>query len=432
MIKHQSKSVFHIWIRSFTVMLGILLLTACAPGKKLNRTQSKPILLKAEHVFDGHNLLTNTAVLIKDGVIDNIGPFETINTDENTNVIDLGNATLLPGFIELHAHLTYKNIPATTVLEHGITTLRDLGGPVHQPKGGVGTLRVLTSGPIITAPEGYPIPVLGNHNIAIPVSTEQQARDAVKDLVSKGAVIIKIALEPGGEAGAPWSNSHQHGHQMAQHSTHSSHQTDHHSSHHHKKVESNSSGHWPLLSENIVKAIVDEAHQHQRKVSAHIGETRGARIAINAGVDEWSHIPCDAIPYPLLKKAVEQQVSFVSTLDTLSKCSGIKHNMTTLQALGARFYYGAEIAHPDIPRGIDAQEMNYLKQYTAADSIDILRMVTSTAGKYLNYPLLGTLKKNAPADIIAVKQNPIDNFKSLEYPDLVISGGKVVINRFNQ
>ena len=76
---------------------------------------------------------------------------------------------------------------------------------------------------------------------------------------------------------------------------------------------------WPLLSEEIVTAIVDEAHQHDRKVTAHIAETTGAQIAINAGVDEWAHIPCDPIPEPLLKQAVSQNVKIISTIDTLSK-----------------------------------------------------------------------------------------------------------------
>ena len=129
----------------------------------------------------------------------------------NAKVIDLGDATILPGFIELHAHLTFQNVPAATVLKHGITTIRDLGGPVHKPYGGDGSLRVLTSGPIITAPGGYPIPSLGETNIAKAVATEKEARATVRDLINKGAVVIKVALEPGGEAGAPWSSSHGHG-----------------------------------------------------------------------------------------------------------------------------------------------------------------------------------------------------------------------------
>ncbi|MDO8334805.1 MAG: amidohydrolase family protein [Nitrosomonas sp.] len=313
----------------------------------------KPILLHAARVFDGNNIRTNTSVLVMNGQIAQIGTRESFKTI-NALVIDLGNATILPGFIELHAHLSFQNIPADTVLKHGITTIRDLGGPVHKPYGGKGSLRVLTSGPIITAPDGYPIPNFGATGIATAVSTEEEAREAVRIHIRGGAVVIKVALEPGGEAGAPWSSGHSHGHHKHQNAM----QPD----HGHKPVHNALSPKqaWPLLPENIVKAIVDEAHKHDRKVTAHIAETRGAEIAINAGVDEWAHIPCDIVPESLLKKAVARNVKIVTTLDTLARCSGVSRNASVLASLGAEFLYGAEIAHPDIPLGIDAQELIYM------------------------------------------------------------------------
>jgi imidazolonepropionase-like amidohydrolase len=50
----------------------------------------------------------------------------------------------------------------------------------------------------------------------------------------------------------------------------------------------------------------------------------------------------------------------------------------------------------------------------------------------LNIPLLGTLQAGAPADLIAVRGDVMQNFKPLEYPDLVISGGKIAVNYFNK
>jgi imidazolonepropionase-like amidohydrolase len=367
------------------------------------------LLLHAAHVFDGNEMRTHTSVLISNGKvaqIDNRAAFK----DSTANVIDLGDATILAGFIELHAHLGFQHIPADIVLRHGITTLRDVGGAVHPPYGGDGSLRVLTSGQIITAPDGYPIPQLGADNIAIPVATEAQARQTVRDLINGGAVIIKIALEVGNEIGAPWTSGHHHAH-----------------AEHEKPPRA-----MPLLSEAIVKAIVDEAHQHKRKVTAHLAESTGATRAINAGVDEWAHIPCDVIPEPLLKKAVAQQVKIVTTFDTLSKCSGAAHNAHSWAALGGEFLYGAEIAHPDIPWGIDAQELNLMMHLANMKPLDVLRTVTSKAGQYLNIPLLGTLQAGAPADLIAVRGDVMQNFKPLEYPDLVISGGKIIVNYFDK
>ncbi|MDD1607462.1 MAG: amidohydrolase family protein, partial [Methylococcaceae bacterium] len=262
-------------------------------------------------------------------------------------------------------------------------------------------------------PNGYPIPNMGAENIAIAVATETQARQTVRDLIKGGAVIIKVALEPGNETGAPWTSGHHHAH--LPHAEHG------------KQPQA-----MPLLSEAIVKAIVNEAHQHGRKVTAHLAESNGVKLAINAGIDEWAHIPCNPIPEALLKKAVKQKVKIVTTLDTLSKCSDVAHNAHTWAALGGEFLYGAEIAHPDIPWGIDAQELNLMMHLANLSPLEVLHTATAKAGQYLNIPLLGTLQRGAPADLIAVRGDPMQNFKVLEYPDLVISGGKIVVNYFEK
>jgi hypothetical protein len=418
-----------------------LIPAALASSPLAAQETDEAILLHAARVFDGNSVRTNTSVLVMNGKIAQIGPRESFKSD-HANVIDLGEATVLPGFIELHAHLAYQHVPPGTVLKHGITTIRDVGGPLHKPHGGDGSLRVLTSGPILTAPGGYPISILGNDaNIAVAISTEKEARATVRDLISRGAVVIKIALEPGGEAGAPWSSGHGHGSGHGHSHGHGSSQghgdphaqmaATHGHTHHQPVHDTSPSKHtWPLLPVNIVKAIVDEAHKNNRKVTAHIAEERGARIAVDASVDEWAHMPCDIISESLLKKAVAQNVKIVGTLDTLSKCSGVAANASTWTASGGELLYGAEIAHPDIPWGIDAQELTYMMQMAKMDLIDILRAATAKAGQHLDLPLLGTLQQGAPADIIAVRGDPGRSLKILEHPDLVISGGKIVVNNF--
>jgi hypothetical protein len=392
--------------------LPIVLLTLTSCASTQHKPDANSVLLHAARVFDGNIMQTDISVLVENGKIARIGSRESFQSGA-TQEFDLGDATLLPGFIELHAHLDFQHVPAETVLKHGITTLRDVGGPLHRPYGGDGSLRVLTSGPIITAPNGYPIPELGADNIAVAVATEQQARETVRTLVNGGAAVIKIALEPGGEDGAPWNSGHHHA--GAAHNEH-------------KNRSTNKT--WPLLPEPIVKAIVDEAHKLGRKVTAHLSETQGVQIAVNAGVDEWAHLPCGIIPLDLLKKAVERNVTVVTTLDTLSKCRGVADNAQALAALGGELLYGAEIAHPDIPWGIDAQELIAMTNLTGKPPLEILRSATSKPGRYLNIPLLGTLQSGAPADLIAVKGDPTHGLKTLEYPDLVMSGGKTVFNNF--
>jgi imidazolonepropionase-like amidohydrolase len=449
----------------------------CAPGAFAAGAGDGAILFHAARVFDGDEIRNGVSVLVDDGKVVRVDERAAFAGVEAARVIDLGNATLLPGFIELHAHLAFQNVPHEVVLRHGVTTVRDLGGPLHPPRGGDGRLRVLTSGPIITVPGGYPINVFGPNDIARAVSTEEEARAAVRDLVEGGAAVIKIALEPGGEAGAPWAGGHghhgaddthaspapavhasAHGHGHATGRTHE-HGTSHvpaaavehpesaptdadRSAHGHVHGQARGNAHdgiaapahgdaWPMLTTALVRAIVDEAHRHHRKVSAHIGDERGALIALQGGVDEWAHIPCARLPDGLLVGALRHKVTVVTTIDTLSRCDGIAANARGLGALGVELLYGAEIAHPDVPWGIDAQELMYMKQWAGMKTIDTLRSATARAGAHLGVPLLGTLRPGAPADLIAVRGNPLHALKTLEYPELVVSGGVVVVNGFD-
>lgn len=367
-------------------------------------------VISAERVFDGFDLHENAAVLIKGNKIFQVGTPNQLN-GLCSRKMKLGDATILPGFIESHAHVTFQRIPSDKVLKHGITTVRDTGGPLLKPMGGNGKLRILSVGPIIQAVDGYPLNLFGNHGtetsgghdkygtIGVAVATIEEAEKTVIDLVAGGSSMIKIALEPGEPPQTP----------------------------------------WPLLSLDIVKAIVTKAHALNRKVAVHVGENTGVELALDAGVDEWTHIPCAEIRDDLLHRAVEQNVTFVTTVDSLSGCAGIHANMHKLAHImshnpdsKSKFIYGSEIGHDNVPWGINAEEMILMLNLTSPDGIDfgdvlrVFRSATSEAGKYLNYPLLGTLMKDAPADIIAVRGNPFERFKLLEYPDLVISGGHII------
>ncbi len=397
------------------VLVALFVLVGCATTRSDHSTSGVSqgtVLICVDRVFDGYAFYGRSSVLIADGRIIRFDTPAVIN-DDAEKVIELGDATLFPGFIELHAHSSFANVPHDTLLRHGITTIRDLNGEIHQPYGGNGSLRVLTSGPSLTAPGGYPITIFGEDCPSIAVSTEAEARAAVAANVQGGAVIIKVVIEPGFEVGAPWSGGRNHSPVQEERDAH---------------VEL-----WPILSENIVGAIVDEAHRLDRKVIAHVGERRGVEIALNAGVDEWAHMPCDVIPVALLERAVQQDVKIITTMDTLARCSGTFQNAKVLASLGAEFLYGAEIAHQDIPRGIDAQELIYIMQMTRKPIDELLQMPTSRAGEYLGIPLLGTIQSDAPADLIAIPGSVMNrNIKALEYPEFVMSGGIVVMNNFER
>ncbi|MFU8788079.1 MAG: amidohydrolase family protein [Methylobacter sp.] len=379
-------------------------------------------VLTAARVFDGINFpQENKAVLIEGNKIAQVGAPEELSK-LCANRLDLGNATLLPGLIESHAHITFQNVLKNKVLEHGITTVQDTGGPLMAVEGGQGSLRLLSTGPIIQAAGGYPLNVFGGgeggyDKIGIPVTSTAEAETVVDNLVKGGATAIKIALEPGGEPGAPWMQPH--GDQPVPQTP------------------------WNLLPQDIVNAIVAKAHSHGKRVIAHVGENEGFKRALAGNVDEFAHTPCAAIDDALLQQAVQQGVTFVTTIDTLGSCvdghshQGIHSNVMSLANKGAKFIYGSEIGHDNVPWGINGEEFHMMLHLGSGESIDfsdvvnVFKAATSKAGERLGIAGLGTLTADAPADVIAVRGNPFERFKLLEYPDLVISGGRVIVNKFD-
>ena len=417
---------------------GISLYSYAHEGESENPTETDKLprlascrIVTADRLFDGFELHEGWGVLLQKEKVAQIGPVAALKK-RCARKNRLGNATILPGFIESHAHITFQDVPKMTVLRNGITTVQDTGGPLLSSSGGSGRLRLLGTGPIIQAPGGYPLNIFGGDGgldqIGYFVASADEAENLVQQLVDGGATAIKIALEPGGEPGAPWMMPHGDGPVPA--------------------------APWPMLSEDIVKAIVVKAHALNKRVIVHAGENVGFERALNAGVDEFAHMPCAAINPDLLQQAANTSgLILVTTIDTLSSCvkdgMGIHSNTAVLASKiadceaatpgkCAGVLYGSEIGHDNVPWGINGEEMHLMLHLTSgpsiefADVLNVFKAATSKAGENLGNPLWGTLSPNAPADLIAVKGNPFERFKLLENPDLVISGGRLIVNHFGE
>lgn len=134
--------------------------------------QNRCKIYTAARVFDGNTVHATPdmpmSVVINKGRIHSITPAADVTVTCKKNY-DLGDATILPGFIESHAHMGFQNVPADIVLNHGITTVRDVGGLITPPTGGKGALRLVNTGPIIQAAGGYPLNLFGGHGMVMKV-----------------------------------------------------------------------------------------------------------------------------------------------------------------------------------------------------------------------------------------------------------------------
>lgn len=332
------------------------------------------ILVTADRLFDGTELREPGAVLVRGDRIVAVGG-ELDARAERT--IALGDATILPGFVDLHVHAE------AGMLEGGVTTVRDLGSPLDalRPPGRSGRLRVLRAGPIVSVEGGYP-EIYWGPQVALNVSGGAGARDAVRMLAERGAAVVKISLDPGAEG-------------------------------------------WPMLGVGEVRAIVAEAHARGLAVTAHAQRPAGVARALAAGVDELAHAPCGATD-EMLQELAARQVEVVATLHVLRAGGGCLGVAERFVELGGWLLYGSDAGNPGIPAGIDLEELRLLRDAGLSPE-NVLAAATSRAGEQLGLAPLGTLAEGAPADLVGLRGDARELRDDLVPPLLVVAAGAVVV-----
>jgi imidazolonepropionase-like amidohydrolase len=361
-------------------------------------------------------------------------------------VIDLGDATLLPGFIDAHTHLTYpygenwyKDVldsmrqtvaerairaarEARRTLEAGFTTVRNVGagdaidvglrnaidaGVVEGP-------RMVTAGYSLGArgghcdETGFPYDFFGHETgIAQGIAAgADQFRDAVRIQHKYGASVIKVCATGGvlslGDA-----------------------------------VDT------PQLTQAEMDALVDEAHRLGLKAAAHAHGALGAKVAIRAGIDSIDHGSfLDEEAHRMMKErgtylvptvmAVEYTArrprNYPPEIAAKARAAGEAHAAALRRAvqMGVRIAFGTDAAVG--PHGQNAQEFALLTQHgmTAGQA---LRSAGAAAADLLGLGQeIGTLEAGKAADVVAVPGDVLADVKATERVFFVMKGGQVYRN----
>ncbi|MGI9625491.1 MAG: amidohydrolase family protein [Longimicrobiales bacterium] len=178
------------------LLVSVLSAGSCAPE---GEAASAPIL-DADYAFTGVNVipmadesvLENQTVVVKDGVIAQVGPADAVQVAEGTELIDGAGHYLMPGLSEMHAHVPPQLDPPREVLEdimflyiaNGITTIRGMLGAPYQ----IGLADELESGSMV-GPTFYPAAPSLNGNTATDSETTAQL---VRDHKAAGYDLLKI------------------------------------------------------------------------------------------------------------------------------------------------------------------------------------------------------------------------------------------------
>lgn len=372
--------------------------------------------------------IDRAVLLVQDDRIIGIGP--DLPIPPGASVVDLGDATVLPGLIDAHTHLLLRFEPdfgneeanlivslttaepanrvllgaamAREMLEAGFTTVRDLGNSGRNGdvalrdairRGWVRGPRMVVSTRAIGPPGGQfsKLASLGRALASeeyVEVTGADAARRAVREAVFDGADVIKVIVDGAGAVS---------------------------------------------LSLTELEAIVDEAHRARRKVAVHAVTADAIRTAVLAGVDSIEH--GYGATDDLLRAMAEKNIFLVPTdfppdAGPEEEVAAERKRLKQALALGVPIAGGSDIYYrqPDRTRGESAKRMVHAYAATGMTPAQILRSVTIDAARLLGVDQeVGTLEVGKYADLLAVDGDPLTDIRALEQVRTVMKGGVTIM-----
>jgi imidazolonepropionase-like amidohydrolase len=336
----------------------------------------------------GADPLPDAALVIQDNRIVAVGPRAEVSLPPGAQIIDLPHATILPGFINTHVHNAYVARNLRTWAQAGVTTVRDLGHSLGRRyfsirdrlRADPRNARLIAAGPLVTVPGGYPI--AGNDFPSLTVTSPEDARIKIEQLIDDGADVIKITL---------------------------------------------TSGHAPSLSPEEAAAIVDTAHQRGIPVTAHATTAEDLLRALDAGVDDVAHMAVDRVANKVIRRMVGAGVSWVPTFEPLENRG--QTNLRRFIAAGGRVALGNDGGYlTGIEVGLPMREIQALHDAGLTPMQIILAATRDAAYVCRRADVLGTLQVGKLADILVVNGDPLRNLDALQDVQLVIHDGVIIRN----
>ncbi len=420
-------------IRLFT-NLSLLMSILLAAQTMANEVQ----ILKAKQYLDVENgkLIQPAVLVIKAGVITQINPKML---PDQAKIIELGDKTLMPGFMDMHSHLTldYFNgdhwttapvmeTPADwalhgvvfgkKMLQAGFTTVRDAGAFPGFPD--VALMKAIDAG-VIDGPSMFPaghyISITGGHCDITgfapgiqEIGPKQGIADgkaeilkAIRYQAKHGVKVIKVCATAG-----VFSKGNSPGAQQ--------------------------------YSDEELKVIVEESNRHGLKVMAHAHGSEGIMAAVKAGVASIEH--GSMLTPDIIKEMKKRGTFYIPTIHlndvplppntpvwTREKNNYLKpfveNSFKMAVEHGINIALGSDagvMAHEDARYEFKAMVKRGMTQLQA------IQAATVNSAKLLGISDRGVIKTSKRADIVAVDGNPLKDITLLEQVSFVMKGGKVI------
>lgn len=388
-------------------------------------------ILKAATLIDGTGRppLINPAIVINNGRIQQIKPWDnaSFKTEaKQAQLLDLDQLTLLPGFIDVHLHLTANPASADfydsgqsneaillrgvgnaqAALRAGVTTVCDCGAKndiIFALRDAIqaGTLagpRIVASGYTLTIPNGH------GHFFGLPVQGVEAVRRAVRAQIEAGADLIKVMATGGGGDGPGRS----------------------------------------YYSVAELAAITEEAGRFGKRVTAHCHGLAGIKNCVEAGLTRIEHCSFYGDNGPefdedVANVIVEKGIYICPTnaIDYRRIQAGgqgapraeLNTNWRRLLALGATFAAGSDAGVTDMFYDDYALILELMVTELGMPPLQAIQAGTKIAAETLGLQdEIGTIEAGKQADLVAVSGNPLEDITTLRQVALVMRKGEVVWN----
>lgn len=434
----------------------VLLISLCTTGiPQVQRGQITPdppigkgvVVLKAARLIDGTGsaAVSNAVVVVTDNRITAVGTAASVAIPANANVMDLGNVTLLPGFIDAHTHLIGRVLGdpagdaasvrdfesfaailsvanARNTLMAGFTSVRNVGASGRFDDMAIRKAinEGWTPGPRMQT-AGHSLGIRGGHcdengfrpGLKDPGIEEgiadgpDQIRAAVRYQIKYGADVIKTCATGG------------------------------------VLSEGDAVGATQYTYEEL-KAMVDEATKLERKVAAHAHGTEGIKIAVRAGVSSIEHGSfLDDEGAKLMKEHGTYLVPTLSAAEAVERAAknGVLKGLRAEKALAAaasvrraiRLAVSTKVLIAlgtdagVVPHGTNGHEFELMVEWGGMSAMDSIVAGTLNGAKLLGWDKnLGSLQAGKWADIVAVSGDPLSEIKAMQNVTFVMKNGVVV------
>jgi len=412
---------------------------ASAPGKFL-APSTQLIAVRAGRMYDSRSgtLAANQTILIRGDRIVEVGSAVTVPAD--ARLIDLGNATVLPGMIDAHVHVyppdelsqSTRTIVAVANaqadLDAGFTTVLDMDS-----RGGYGTvdLRNAINRGVVMGPR---MQVVGQ-------SLNQRATTSYPSFFERFQDRFTESKNPN----SPWlaraavREAKLHGVDWVKIYTTQDFVGDEYSVFRPDGTLVNS----PSLTEEEVMAVVDEAHRLGLKVACHTYGGEGQLSCLKAGVDAPNHLT--DLDDASLKLLVDKKLPFELTIDDLvgleaadlkrtggrnSRLKMAEQAFRKARAAGVTFVFGSGATSADVPHGKQADQFAYFVKWglTTREALQMAFLPTATMLNYNWVSQIGSIEKGKFADLIAVTGDPLADLSEMQRVRFVMKGGVVARN----